>query len=59
MNDTQKQSGSVIVCSECDTPLALPQKVVIGTVVECAACAIESECVSLPPLTFVPLEQEK
>lgn len=59
MSESQNDLNANVVCSECDTPLPLPAKISIGMVVECTACAIESECVSLTPLTFVPLEQEK
>jgi hypothetical protein len=57
MDDSQNKKQ--IVCSECDTPIDLPQKITVGSVIECTACTTESECVSLDPLTFVPLEQEK
>jgi hypothetical protein len=57
MEDTQNKNQ--YICPECDTPIILPENLMVGTVIECSACATESECVNLQPLTFVPLEQEK
>ena len=47
------------VCPQCDMPIALPQNFKIGLVVECPACATESEIISVKPLTLSPLEEEK
>jgi hypothetical protein len=58
MNDTQKQNNQA-VCPECDTPLLINDTIRVGEIVECSACATECECLSLAPLTFAPIEQEK
>lgn len=55
-NDIKNQQA---VCPECDTPLILPKDLLVGTIIECPACATESECISLNPLTFSPIEEEK
>ena len=47
------------VCPQCDTPINLSQNFKIGIVVECPACASESEIISLEPLILSPLEEEK
>ena len=47
------------VCPQCDTPINIAQNFKIGLVVECPACAIESEIISVKPLILSPLEEEK
>ena len=47
------------VCPECDTPITFPKNFKIGLVVECPACAAESEIISVKPLILSPLEEEK
>ena len=47
------------VCPQCDTPIKLSQNLKIGLVVECPACAAESEIISVKPLILSPLEEEK
>lgn len=58
MNVSQNKNPHV-KCPECDTPLPMPYQLAVGAVIECPACATESECINLSPLTFAPLEQEK
>lgn len=48
-----------ILCPECDTPIKTRDNVELGLIVECSACACESEIVSLNPLKLSPLEEEK
>lgn len=57
MDDTQKPHNAV--CPECDTPLSMPQEIVLGKIVECPACGTESEIVTLTPFKLSPLEEEK
>lgn len=57
MVDTQKPQNTV--CPECDTPLNLPVNLVVGKIIECPACATESEIIEVNPLKIAPLEEEK
>ena len=59
MDNTQKPSPQTIPCPECDTPLVISSKACVGKIIECPACGIESELISLSPLKVAPLEEEK
>jgi lysine biosynthesis protein LysW len=55
-SDTQKTNPK---CPECDTLLDPNTNYSIGKIIECPACATESEVVTVNPLTLAPLEEEK
>ncbi len=59
MDNTQKNTTPPITCPECDTPLNLPQDLILGKITECPACGTENELISLDPLKVAPLEEEK
>ena len=55
-NPNQKKT---LVCPDCDNEIIKTGEIATGTIVECPACATESEIISLTPLTLAPLEEEK
>lgn len=57
MDNSQKSQNSV--CPECDTPLNLPAELRAGKIIECPACAVQSEIIEVNPLKLAPLEEEK
>lgn len=57
MDGSQKSKNAV--CPECDTPLTLPTEIIVGKIIECAACGMQSEIVVTNPLKLSPLEEEK
>lgn len=48
-----------VPCPQCDTPIEIPPTSKQAAVVECPACATESEIISVNPLQIAPLEEEK
>ena len=58
-NTAKSRDNNKLICPECDTPLTLSEEISAGKIIECPACAIESEIVSLNPLILSPLEEEK
>ncbi len=57
MDNTQNQT--VLICPECDSPLIIPENIVIGKIIECSACGSENEVISDNPIKLAPLEEEK
>lgn len=55
----KNQKNETTACPECETPIPIPEDKKIGTIVECPACAIDCEVVTINPTTLSPLEEEK
>lgn len=51
------QSGTL--CPDCKVILSIPSKSEVGQIVECANCGAEIEILSLDPLRYEILEEEK
>ena len=46
-----------VVCPECDTPIPVdPDEVEEGETVQCDACGLELEVVSVDPLELAPID---
>lgn len=54
-----KNKKEQLICPECDSPIKTSEKIQAGLIVECPACACESEIVTSNPLKLSPLEEEK
>ena len=54
-----KQKLKSIPCPECDNIIKLAENIIIGSIVECPACAVESEIIEINPVVLSPLEEEK
>ena len=59
MDNTQNKAQPTIPCPECDTPINILKDAVVGKIIECPACGIESEIISTSPVKLSPLEEEK
>ena len=46
-------------CPERNNPLKTEKELKKGLLIECSACGIENEIISLDPLLLSPLEEEK
>lgn len=54
MNDNQK-----IICSDCGTEIKKPEGMAVGDILECGECGTEVEILSLEPLKYQELIEEK
>lgn len=61
MNNSQSDmlTAKTLPCPECDAKLIIPDRIKLGTIIECAACGAESEIIDLNPFKLSPLEEEK
>ena len=59
MDNKQNKKYPAIPCPECDTPISLPEEIKENQILECVACGIENEVLTLNPLKISPLEEEK
>jgi alpha-aminoadipate carrier protein LysW len=48
-----------IICPDCQSEINIENKVVIGDILECGECGTEVEIISLDPLKFQELVEEK
>ena len=46
-------------CPECDNQIKTSKEIKKGIIVECSACGVESEFISISPVKLAPLEEEK
>lgn len=56
MNNKQNK---ILNCPECDSPLTVPDKLRLNQILECSACGVENEILSINPFKIAPLEEEK
>lgn len=48
-----------VVCPDCQAEIKLPEGVMVGDIVECEQCGTEVEILSLEPLKYSELVEEK
>ena len=48
-----------ITCPDCKTEIKLTKEVIVGDIVECDECGTEVEILSLKPLKYCELVEEK
>ena len=54
MLDTNK-----IICPDCQKEITMPEGMVVGDILECNECGTEVEILSLDPLNYSTLVEEK
>jgi lysine biosynthesis protein LysW len=61
MEESQNPTDDKIAipCPECDNIIEVESESMIGDIVECSACGVENEVISLNPFRLAPLEEEK
>lgn len=53
------QEENQIICPDCKTVIAKPEKMVVGDIVECQECGTEVEILSIEPIQYKELVEEK
>lgn len=48
-----------VICPDCKTEISKPEKMVVGDILECSTCGTEVEVLSLEPLQYKELVEEK
>lgn len=48
-----------VVCPDCQAEIKLPEEVMVGDILECGECGTEVEILSLEPLKYSELVEEK
>jgi alpha-aminoadipate carrier protein LysW len=48
-----------VVCPDCKTEIELTEETMVGDIVECGECGTEVEILTLNPLKFCELVEEK
>jgi len=53
------ETNNQIICPDCGTEIKRPEKMEIGDIIECGECGTEVEILSIEPLQFKELVEEK
>ena len=48
-----------IICPDCESEIKQPERLMIGDILECSECGTEVEILSLEPLQYRELIEEK
>jgi len=48
-----------VICPDCSTEITSEEKMVVGDILECQECGTEVEIISLEPLEYKELVEEK
>lgn len=48
-----------IICPDCDSEIKIPEGIMVGDILECEECGTEVEILSVEPLKFRELIEEK
>lgn len=54
-----EENMEIILCPDCGAEILQPEEMAVGDILECSECGTEVEILSLNPLKFSELVEEK